>query len=82
MPKPRSVKLSHCSGQIAIEAAEIGEDFAMALALAEAGADVALTARGDLNEVQERIERLGLRTIAIQADLADRAAPQIILDET
>lgn len=70
-------------GRVAIvTGASRGLGAAMALALAEAGGDVALTARGDLHEVQERIERLGRRTIAIHADLSDRSAPQTILDET
>jgi 2-deoxy-D-gluconate 3-dehydrogenase len=70
-------------GRVAIvTGASRGLGAAMALALAEAGADVALTARGDLHEVQEQIERLGRRTIAVKADLSDRSAPQTILDET
>jgi len=67
--------------QVAIvTGASRGLGAAMALALAEAGADVALVARGDLSESQRNIERLGRRAIAINADLEDRAAPEAILN--
>ncbi|HXH93452.1 MAG TPA: 2-dehydro-3-deoxy-D-gluconate 5-dehydrogenase KduD [Thermoanaerobaculia bacterium] len=70
-------------GQVAIvTGASRGLGAAMALALAEAGADMALVARGDLSESQGNIERLGRRSIAINADLEDRAAPEAILDAT
>ena len=68
-------------GQVAIvTGASRGLGAAMALALAEAGADVALAARGDLGETRASIERLGRRSIAIKADLEDRAAPEAILE--
>ncbi len=54
---------------------------AMSVALAEAGADVALVARGDPGYTHAAIERLGRRAIAIKADLADRSSPQAILDQ-
>jgi len=67
-------------GHVAIvTGASRGLGAAMALALAEAGADVALVARGDLEETQANIERLGRRAIAINADLEDRSAPEAIL---
>ena len=67
-------------GQVAIvTGASRGLGAAMAIALAEAGADVALVARGDLGETRASIERLGRRAIAINADLEDRAAPGAIL---
>lgn len=68
-------------GQVAIvTGASRGLGAAMAIALAEAGADVALTARGDMGETQANIERFGRRAIAINADLSDRAAPEAIVD--
>ncbi|HXA19514.1 MAG TPA: 2-dehydro-3-deoxy-D-gluconate 5-dehydrogenase KduD [Thermoanaerobaculia bacterium] len=67
-------------GQVAIvTGASRGLGAAMAIALAEAGADVALVARGDLGETRASIERLGRRAIAINADLEDRSAPGAIL---
>lgn len=50
----------------------------MATALAEAGADVALVARGDMSET---IRGIGGKAIAIQADLEDRSAPERIMRE-
>jgi NAD(P)-dependent dehydrogenase (short-subunit alcohol dehydrogenase family) len=48
----------------------------IALALAQAGADVAVVARsrGELQEVAREIERMGRRGIALPADLMDREA--------
>jgi len=70
-------------GQVAIvTGASRGLGSAMALALAEAGADVALVARGDLHETQANIEQLGRKALTIHADLADRKAPEEILDAT
>ena len=67
-------------GQLAIvTGASRGLGAAMAIGLAEAGADVALVARGDLQETQASIEHLGRRAIIINADLADRSAPEEIL---
>lgn len=51
----------------------------MALALAEAGSDVALVARGDMSDVEGAVKRLGRRAIAITADLEDRTAPDTII---
>jgi len=67
-------------GQLAIvTGASRGLGAAMAIGLAEAGADVALVARGDLQETQTSIEHLGRRAIIVNADLADRSAPEAIL---
>ena len=41
---------------------------------------LAFVARGDLREVTSQIERTGRRAIAIAEDLADRSAPERILD--
>jgi 2-dehydro-3-deoxy-D-gluconate 5-dehydrogenase len=68
-------------GQLAIvTGASRGLGAAMAIGLAEAGADVALVARGDLQETKASIERLGRRAITINADLEDRSAPEAILE--
>ena len=57
----------------------IGEG--LALAYAEAGADLALVARsaGDLERVAERVRALGRRALVVPADLADLAAiPSVV----
>ncbi len=67
-------------GQVAlVTGASRGLGASMAMALAEAGAEVALVARGDLGTTRKAIERIGRRAIAIQADLADRSATDAIL---
>jgi 2-deoxy-D-gluconate 3-dehydrogenase len=54
----------------------------IAVALAEAGADVALVHRSDAAETQRRIVALGRRCVSIRADLADRGAVATIVRET
>ncbi len=67
-------------GQTAIvTGASRGLGAGMAVALAEAGADVALVARGDLSATIEAVRRSGRRAIPIAADLADRSAPDAIV---
>ena len=56
----------------------IGE--AMALALAEAGADIALVGRSDLEPVQKKIEALGRRAVCVNADLAKMDAIGTVMD--
>ena len=52
---------------------------ALAVALAEAGADIALVATGACEETAERVRATGRRVVAIAADLGDRASvPRII----
>jgi len=58
----------------------IGE--AMALALAEAGADVALVGRSDLDPVRKKIEALGRRAVCVNADLAKMDAIPAVMDAT
>jgi 2-deoxy-D-gluconate 3-dehydrogenase len=73
--------LFRLDGQVAVvTGASRGLGMAMALALAEAGADVALVARGDLREVENAVRRAGRRALAVKADLADRLAPAAIMD--
>jgi len=52
----------------------------MAIALAEAGADVAVIARGDLDATENAIRARGQRAFAFQADLSNRDAPNTILN--
>ncbi|HUP60665.1 MAG TPA: 2-dehydro-3-deoxy-D-gluconate 5-dehydrogenase KduD [Thermoanaerobaculia bacterium] len=63
-----------------VTGASRGLGASMAIALAEAGADVALVARGDLGATSAAVEKLGRRAIPICADLADRVAPAAILE--
>ena len=56
---------------------------AMAQALAEAGADLAVVSRGDkLTAVAECIQRLGRRCITLQADLAGVASCETVVQQT
>lgn len=70
-------------GKVAIvTGASKGLGEAYALALAEAGADVALVARGDMKSVAAKIKALGRKAVCITADLANGAelAPQIVAE--
>lgn len=55
---------------------------AIAVGLAEAGADVALVHRSDGSETEERIQALGRRCLTLRADLADQQSLTRIVDET
>jgi 2-deoxy-D-gluconate 3-dehydrogenase len=55
---------------------------AIAVGLAEAGADVALVHRSDGSETEERIRALGRRCLTLRADLADQQSLTRIVDET
>lgn len=58
-------------GRVAlVTGANRGLGQAVAVALAEAGADVALTCRGDASETAARIAELGRRTATVPCDLA------------
>ena len=62
-------------GKVAIvTGASRGLGAALAVGLAEAGADVALVARGDVTEARQKIESLGRRALAVPIDLAAKAA--------
>jgi 2-deoxy-D-gluconate 3-dehydrogenase len=68
-------------GRVAIvTGASRGLGAAMANALAEAGAKVALAARGDLAGVVKQIRANGGEAEGFNTDLADRAAPKKLLD--
>jgi len=65
-------------GKVAIvTGARRGIGKAIALALAEAGADIAVCDRviedGELNAVAEEVKRLGRRSLALQADITQKA---------
>ncbi|MDD5010966.1 MAG: 2-dehydro-3-deoxy-D-gluconate 5-dehydrogenase KduD [Phycisphaerae bacterium] len=55
---------------------------AMAIGLAEAGADIALVGRSDMKETQRQIEKLGRKCIAIKADLISKDCVDEIVDTT
>jgi 2-deoxy-D-gluconate 3-dehydrogenase len=55
---------------------------AIAVGLAEAGADVALVHRSAGTETEDRIKELGRRAITIRADLGERGAHAAIVAET
>lgn len=56
---------------------------ALAIALADAGADVAIVSSSDATETKTRIEALGRRCLSIIADLAEGSAvAQSIVDQT
>jgi len=55
----------------------------IALALAEAGADVAITYRGSLQEAEQTVgdlEALGVRAVAVACDVTDEASVQAAVD--
>ncbi len=72
-------------GQIAlITGASHGMGEGMAIAYAEAGADVALAARSidDLERVANRVRALGRRALVVRTDVADLLAIQAMVDRT
>jgi 2-dehydro-3-deoxy-D-gluconate 5-dehydrogenase len=70
-------------GKVAIvTGAAQGLGQAMAIGLAEAGADVALVDILDMSQTKETIESLGRKSIAIEADLCQTTSVQPIVDTT
>jgi NAD(P)-dependent dehydrogenase (short-subunit alcohol dehydrogenase family) len=67
-----------------VTGASSGLGRAVAVALAEAGADVALVARGekDLRETEEKVSRAGGRTLALPTDLASATETQVAVERT
>ena len=62
-----------------VTGASRGLGAAMAEALAQAGADVILVARGDLADTKARVEAAGRRAFLLPADLSDRASVEQLL---
>jgi 2-dehydro-3-deoxy-D-gluconate 5-dehydrogenase len=71
------------NGKVAIvTGASRGLGASMARALADAGADVALVARGDVSAVETGIRGLGRRSLPLNIDVAVAGAAEKIIDET
>lgn len=72
-------------GKVAlVTGASVGLGQAMAVALAEAGADVAVHCHfdGDANETCVQIEKLGRKTFSVSADMSDKEAPRNLVEKT
>ena len=71
------------SGRVAIvTGANTGIGQGIAVALAEAGADVALVGRSPAGETAEKVEAAGRRALQIEADLSTIAPVQDVIDRT
>ncbi len=71
-------------GKVAlVTGASVGLGQAMAVALAEAGADVAVHCHheGDADETCALIEKLGRKAVSVAGDMSDKTAPKRIADE-
>jgi NAD(P)-dependent dehydrogenase (short-subunit alcohol dehydrogenase family) len=67
-----------------VTGASSGLGRAVTIALAEAGADVALVARSekDLRETEQRVSRAGRRALALATDLASTAETRVAVERT
>src|SRR3954468_18031419 len=85
MASPRSLRSPELASQIAlVTGASRGIGRAIALALAEAGADVAVNYRvraADAEAVRDQIRAIGRRCVAIRADVSDAADVQRLAAE-
>ena len=75
----------HLDGKVAIvTGASRGLGRAMALALAEAGADVAVAARtpAEIEETAHQVEKLGRRALAVRTDVAEYAQVEALVART
>jgi len=71
------------TGKVAVvTGANTGIGQAIAVALAEAGADVALAGRSRADETAEQVRAAGRRAALIDADLSSTAPIQAVVDET
>ena len=71
------------TGRVAIvTGASRGLGAGMARALAEAGADVALVARGDTTSLTQEIAALGRRSVSIAIDVGEPGAAETIIEQT
>ncbi|MDQ4058299.1 MAG: SDR family NAD(P)-dependent oxidoreductase, partial [Actinomycetota bacterium] len=79
------MKLFSLEGKMGVvTGASRGIGRAIALGMAEAGADLALAARteSDLETLVKEIEDLGRRAIAVPTDVTDRGALETLFDRT
>jgi NAD(P)-dependent dehydrogenase (short-subunit alcohol dehydrogenase family) len=70
-------------GKVAlVTGASVGLGQAMAVALAEAGADVAVHCHrdGEASETCASIEQLNRKAVSVAGDMADKSAPKRIAD--
>jgi 2-deoxy-D-gluconate 3-dehydrogenase len=80
---PNVLESFRLNGRVAIvTGASRGLGAAMALALAEAGADVALVARGDTSALATEITTLGRKSVTIAVDIAETGAAEKIVTQT
>ncbi|GAB4336201.1 MAG: glucose 1-dehydrogenase [Dehalococcoidia bacterium] len=84
-PELLGTQLFDLTGKVAlVTGAGRGLGRTMALALAAAGADVAITSRtaAELESLSDEVTRLGRSAAAIPADVTDEAAVERLVDET